>query len=185
MEYKLLISLGFIVGGVVAALIIGAVVNYFTKGIVKWAKARQDVGHQVMFAIKLAKLFLQVSILLIFITQATSMFGFDVLTQLTQKVALYLPKLIIASIIIIIGIYLAKLAETACLKTTLSQKKNIAIGAYALVLVLFILAGLEIAELQIKVLTETYKIVLYTVGAIAALAIGIPLGMRAGIRKAK
>ena len=175
--YTLITRVGIFVVGIIAALIVGAIFNHFTKGIKKWAKAREDVGPQFLLAVRVAKLFIQASVLLLFLTQSVSFYGLEVLTQLTQKAALYLPKLLVAGVVVLVGMYLSRIVSKKCMSLTWAEKKNLAVGVEVLILVTFILAALEIAGLQVQVFLETYRVVLYTIGVIVALAVGIPLGV--------
>lgn len=175
--YKLLAAAGTFVVGIIIALIVGAIINHFTKRMKKWAKTNADFGPQFLLAVRVGKIFIQLSIVLLFLTQSVAFFGLEILTRLTEQAALYLPRLLLAGTVFLVGMYLARMVARKVLHADFDHKNDVSIGLEVLILITFILAALEIAGLQVQVFMETYRVILYMLAAIVALGVGIPLSI--------
>ncbi len=113
-------------------------------------------------------------ILMIFITSSSEVLGLKVLTDMVQSMAALIPKLIVAAIMLLIGIYVAEALKEIIVKVCKSL--NIASGRligniiFGFFLIISLIASLKQAQIETSLLESSFNIII--AGVIFAFALG-------------
>jgi len=115
--------------------------------------------------------------LLVTFMVAINAVGLTVAADLLNKVVLYIPNVIAAIFILIIGMFVATLlrniVQTAANNAGLAQSKILSKVVEVIIVVFAIIVGLEQLNIGIKVTELTLSIILGTIGLGCALAFGL------------
>ena len=116
-------------------------------------------------------------ILIFFLMAACNLVGMPTASAALAQVAQYVPKLMVAALVILVGFLLADVLRgtiaTATVKAGIGYRQPLAIGVYYMLALLTVVAALE--QLEIKFELLNYAILL-AFGALA-LAVGLSVGL--------
>jgi len=144
------------------------------------AKLTKAVGHTNVPALlgELLKWF----VIIIFLEQAVSLVNLGSLTALLNAFVLWLPQLLVAIIVFLLGLAGAHLVEHKVLEHT--NLKGMKVSAKILkwiVILVVALVSLRQIGVDVAILENTFLVIVAALGAGVALALGIGLGL--GLKK--
>jgi hypothetical protein len=176
----LLIIVGILVGTAVVILfrrISASLVRYFqfysgSKGILK-------------ISLEFISWFSGMIVFLLFLRLALRIIGLDFTMQFVEQFLVILPNYVVATIIVLSGVYLSSLIRERAKKEEFEFKYPLLLLADFIINITFVLAALSHIGIDIAVFLELYKAILWSFALILALTVGIPAGLLAynGIRK--
>ena len=144
------------------------------------AKLTKAIGHTNVPALlgELLKWF----VIIIFLEQAVSLVNLGSLTALLNAFVLWLPQLLVAIIVFLLGLAGAHLVEHKVLEHT--NLKGMKVSAKILkwiVILVVALVSLRQIGVDVAILENTFLVIVAALGAGVALALGIGLGL--GLKK--
>lgn len=171
--------------GVFVALILGHAVRVILEKLrvdefVRKARLTKTIGHTHVPAI-VGELF-RWYIIILFLQQAVSLLQLGTLTALLDKFVNWLPHLLIAVIVLLLGIAVANYIQIK-IEEHSSQRGARASGAIlkVVIVVMVIILALDQIGVDVGILESTFLLILGALAIGIALALGIGLGL--GLRK--
>ena len=119
---------------------------------------------------KIVRIVLQALIIIFFVVEGVNMLGFSVLKDIGSNIIKYLPNVLAASIIFVLAVVLARLAENALQKTNLRSYTVLVKGLIFAAAGFMVLTQLGIAS---NIVTYAFIGVLAALGIAFAVAFGI------------
>lgn len=184
------ISLIVLIVGFIVAVIIKKVIGRVLKGI-KFNEVLDKVGIGEIFdkiGVKdvgqlLAKLTFWILLLFIFKT-AAGLMGVQDITDIVDKIIAFLPKLLIASIIMLVGFMVADMVRTIVFNALdnlgLDYAKGLAGIIFGFIFIVILTVALSQLEIQTELLNASVKIILGSLGLGLAICLGLGLKKMAG-----
>ena len=184
------ISLIVLIVGFIVAVIIKKVIGGVLKGI-KFNEVLDKVGIGEVFGkigVKdvgqlLAKLIFWILLLFIFKT-AAGLMGVQDITDIVDKIIAFLPKLLIASIIMLVGFMVADMVRTIVFSALdnlgLDYAKGLAGIIFGFIFIVILTVALSQLEIQTELLNASVKIILGSLGLGLAICLGLGLKKMAG-----
>lgn len=116
-------------------------------------------------------------ILMIFIISAADTLGLSTVSETINNFVLYLPKVIAAFLVIIVGLFVAQLlrsgVEAALGSINLGYERVVGNLIYAIVVVVVVSLGIGQLEIETDLLNQVVSIILLAAAASVALALGL------------
>ncbi len=167
----------FIVVGIVLSTVIVILLNRLVKKVLHYSQFYPESQGLVKYSLKFLVWFIWLVIVLLFITHALNLLRFDIISYLSTTLVLYTPKIIIAVILVLVGVFVSQVIRIRLNETDLQFKYYIGIVIEAITIITFGLTALEMLGVPITVFLELYKVILYTLGIMISLIVGIPIGI--------
>ncbi len=115
--------------------------------------------------------------MLIVIMITANVLGLNTLAQLMDKVVLYIPNVLVAIIILVIGALLAvfvqKVVETTAKNAGLTYAKGMGVVTHSILIIFAVIIALEQLKIGITILSQFLTIILGSIGLGLALAFGL------------
>jgi len=178
--------LGLIVA--IIFIIIGALLGDAIKKLVEkvlntakldeWAKEhklKESVGG--VHLSELAGTFIKWYIILIFLTQAAEFVALGSLRTFMLALVYYIPIVLAALIIVVLGLLLAKFLRNKIEATNHKYKRTIAVAVEILVIYLAAIIGLRRVGIDVSVLEQAFLIAFTAFVLVVALILGISFGL--------
>jgi uncharacterized protein YneF (UPF0154 family) len=177
---NLLIFLAVGLIGAVIAVTIGVIINhYITKKLInKWIK--KEIPQMTSFyekSIKLVIIAFQLIILLFFFSITADFLQLETLNSIISNLFSLVPIIAIAIIILIFGLTISKFISSKIISINSEYSSFIAIFIEFVIIYATVLTTLEFFNVKATPFLEIFKVILYTGAAIAAISIGIPIGI--------
>jgi hypothetical protein len=116
-------------------------------------------------------------IIFLFLFEALSVFQIYLLNEIVRLSVLFLPKLAIASIILIIGGLVASIISQKIKESDLIGKEIISTTFVFVFMFAVILSALEVIDIKLTPIQDLFRALVYSFGFAVALAIGISFGL--------
>ncbi len=175
-------TLVMIVGAVLAFLFGFLASRYIKKKIEPWLK--EKTPEDAIYYIKLLNLLVlvfQAIIILFFFSISARLLNIEIVVYLLDRILNIARSIIIAIIVAIIGFTLAKIVsiKVSNLNFGPNPEYSVLISIFAEFIVLYatVLTILEHFNIKATPFFEIFRMLLYMLGAIIALIIGIPIGL--------
>jgi len=167
---------GFIIGKVVGKLIAAIIRKTGLINVIRGSKAQEQTKKTGFILVTFIELIVRWTIYLIAITQAIEILGLEQFTSFTQDIVKYLPNVIVALVIVIIGFVVAEKAVVA-LEDFFAESKlprNIIISNSVRYFIYIIVVIMALSQLKISTL------VLVVIAAVLSIlgAIFVMMGAR-------
>jgi len=188
---NIVIGLIILLVGFIVASIFKIVVSKFLGGI-KFDEFLDKVGIGAVFSkigVKdgvsklLAKIIFWVIMLFIFKNAANQM-GIEDISNIIDKIVAFLPKVLIATIIMLVGFMVADMVQNVVHKTLeglgLDYAKVLANILFGFIFVIVLTVALSQLEIETELLNASVKIVLASLGLGLAICLGLGLKRMAG-----
>ncbi|MEM4326828.1 MAG: hypothetical protein QXZ13_01510 [Candidatus Diapherotrites archaeon] len=171
----LLVILGYLVG-----LIFGRFVQQVLEKAKfdHWLEKISKVGHplgKITIAELVGKL-VKWYVFIVFVASAAHFVQLQVVAELLQGFAMWAPHLIVATIIMAIGFFLAELARKEVLSFKAESAKVLSLGAKYFVLIYFALMALR--ELGLNIFLAEATLLIVIAGIVLTFAIGFGLALK-------
>ncbi len=185
-------SLPGIVGGVVV-LLVGYIVAAVVAAALRKALRKLDFNHWVVVrtglkmivgdlrATELAALITKWSVFALFFAPAARLFNLEPLSAFLVSLALWIPNLILALLIVLFGLVVAEYLAEVILSTRVKGVKLFADMTKIIVLFLTALVALQQVGLQIAIVQSTFLILLS--GAVFGVSLAVGIGFGLGLQK--
>jgi hypothetical protein len=142
-------------------------------GIAKFLK-KGDVKYQLSELIALIIYWL---LMLIVIMLTANVLGLDAVADLMDKIVLYIPNVLAAMIVLVIGAlfatFLRKVVETTSKNAGLTHAKQMGMLTHTIIMVFAVIIALEQLRIGITVLSQCITIIIGSIGLALALAFGL------------
>ncbi|MFH2137237.1 MAG: hypothetical protein ABII88_01845 [Candidatus Omnitrophota bacterium] len=116
-------------------------------------------------------------LMLIVIMVTANVLGLTTVAELIDKIVIYIPNVIAALMILVIGalfaVFLRKVVETTAKNAGLSHAKTMGMLTHTIILVFAVIIALEQLKIGITVLSQFITIILGSIGLALALAFGL------------
>ena len=173
----------FLVGWLIAVLV-GKLAYHIVK-ILQIDRALEGVGFKKVwersgFKLNSAYFFFELVkwfFIVVFLMSATNILGLDEVSQFLNTVVLYIPNVIVAAIVLMIGILVARFLEGLVLASVRAARLVSANFLGALTKWSVVVFSLLIALVQLGIAEDIIRIVVVGVVAAAALGLGLAFGL--------
>lgn len=182
-EYVSVVFAGsFVILGVVLGAAAAILMRKLARasGLVAWAEANPDYEKLVKRSANFIIAFVSVIIVLLFSAEGLKVLELDILSRLLEVLTQSIQRWIVAFVVLIAGVYVAKIAKTKILETPIEYNQHAAVLVQFVLIITFALTALEIGGIPMTAFMELYKVALYTLGIMVALIVGIPIGLSLG-----
>lgn len=169
---------------VMAGWILGTILKHIVANILKalqlddWAakhKLKDAVGGVPLS--RLAGSFVKWYVIFLFLQVASFVIGLEPLTAFLNAVVLWLPRLIAAALLMVLGLLVAKFVRDKIMATNITHRKTASAILEFLVLYMAFVLALENASLQVTILVEAFKIAFTAFAIMLAIILGIGFGL--------
>jgi len=173
----------FLVGWLIAVLV-GKLAYHIVK-ILQIDRALEGVGFKKVwersgFKLNSAYFFFELVkwfFIVVFLMSATNILGLDEVSQFLNTVVLYIPNVIVAAIVLMIGILVARFLEGLVLASVRAARLVSANFLGALTKWSVVVFSLLVALVQLGIAEDIIRIVVVGVVAAAALGLGLAFGL--------
>jgi len=173
----------FLVGWLIAVLV-GKLAYHIVK-ILQIDRALEGVGFKKVwersgFKLNSAYFFFEMVkwfFIVVFLMSATNILGLDEVSQFLNTVVLYIPNVIVATIVLMIGILVARFLEGLVLASVRAARLVSANFLGALTKWSVVVFSLLVALVQLGIAEDIIRIVVVGVVAAAALGLGLAFGL--------
>ncbi len=167
-----------VVGWLVGKIVGGIVTEAFRKA--KSDKWLKDHGiHDALGGIELAKLMGTITkwyVIVVFLGQVTAYIRLQALQIFLQQLVGYLPALIGAFLVLIVGLLIGEYAKINIMKVKFTYKDLMARAAKFLIVYFALVIGLETANFSVAILRDAFRIGFTALAISVAIVVGISLG---------
>jgi len=115
--------------------------------------------------------------IIVFLMSAANILGLNEVSQFLRTVVLYIPNVIIAAVILMIGLLVAKFLESLVLASVRAAELASANFLAALTKWSVVVFSLLVALVQLGIAEDIIRIVVVGIVAAAALALGLAFGL--------
>ncbi len=116
-------------------------------------------------------------IMLIVIMITANVLGLTIVAELLDKIVLYIPNVLAAMIVLVIGslfaVFLRRVVETTAENAGLSHSRGLGMLVHVIIVVFAVIIALEQLRIGITILSQFLTIILGSVGLALALAFGL------------
>jgi len=175
----IILLIGWIISGVIKSLVTKALKTIKLDGLAERIEldtllAKGGMTYTVSELIGV--IFYWIGILVTFVV-AMNAIGLPVAAELLNKVILYVPNIIVAIFILILGMFMStvlkNIVQTAAANTGVSQSSLLARIVETVVIVFVVMIALDQLGINTKVIEDNLKIIIATLGLGLALAFGL------------
>ena len=115
-------------------------------------------------------------IIAVFLAQATKTFQLEILGDFLNRLALFIPVVLVALVIIAIGLLIARYVRNALEVTTHSHRKTIALVVEIAIVYLSVVVGLGSVGIDVSILEDVFRIAFTAFALTIAIIAGISFG---------
>jgi len=170
-----------IVGGILISTIVIIVLTRFFNKIVKFFELYPESKGILNFSLRFISWFVGVIIFLIFLRLALKLLDLEFTMKITENIIKIVPKYIIATLLILAGVYTTKLIRERSKDYRFEFKERVLLIMGFIVHMTFMFTALYTIGVNMAFFLEFYKIVLWVIGGIVALIISMTIGIPLGI----
>jgi hypothetical protein len=177
----LIIAILILIIGYVVAYVIGHAVRLLLMKVglekqVEKAKLTKAIGN-----IRLSSVFGEITkwyIFLIFLSAAVDIVELGTLSMILRQLVLWIPNVIAGALILIFGLFIAHYVSMKIKQhAEMSGAKTLSNVTYAVIVVIVTLIALEQIGINVSILTNTFLIIVASLGLGFALAVGLSFGL--------
>lgn len=179
-DYALLLKFLFILGiGILIAVLVKILIKKFSARLIypQIRKSSIKSYRRTQSMINLTSSIIQWFIIFIFLMEAVSVFEISLMNQLIIRIGNFLPNLIVAFVIIIIGIIISNAISKKILDLDFNKSKLVAKIFEIFFISAVILSSLEVIGIELGPFRDIFRAGIYAFTISFALAIGIGLGL--------
>ncbi|MEK6973105.1 MAG: hypothetical protein AABW72_03635 [archaeon] len=171
----IIVLIGWIIGKVIKKIIVTLIQQTKIDEWVEEQNLTAAIGGQKISNI--VGSFLKWYIIAIFLIQAVTAFQLTVLQEFLTVLAYYIPQIIVALLILVIGLLIGRYVRNIVDATTYFHKRTIGIIAEVIIIYVAIVLGLDtIQGVDVTILLDAFRISLLAFTLTIAIIVGITLG---------
>ena len=180
----------YLIGAVVVLIVgyfVGLALGHVSRvillrlGFDKWIE-REQISKKRVHGSAIVGEFIKWFTFVAFLTQAVSLIKFDTISSLLSRFALWLPNVLFAAAVLIVGLALAHFVESKVTRASeLSSVRFTAKVLKIILMIIFVVVALRLVLPQVTLLENLVLIIVAALGVGIALALGIGFGL--GMKK--
>ncbi len=176
----------YLIGAIVVLIVgyfVGLALGHVSKvillrlGFDRWIEREQITKRRVHASLMVGE-FVKWFTFIVFLTQAVALVKFDAIANLLTRFTLWLPNVLLAAAVMIVGIGLSHFVESRIDRATeLASVRFTAKVLKGILVVIFVIVGLKLVIPQIGLLENLVLIIVGSLAVGIALALGIGFGL--------
>ncbi len=176
----------FLIGAIVVLIVgyfVGLALGHVTRvillrlGLDKWIEREQITKKKVHASLMIGE-FVKWFTFIVFLTQAVALVKFDSIANLLERFTLWLPNVLWAAAVMIVGIGISHFVESRIDRATeLSSVRFTAKVLKGILVIIFVVVGLKLVIPEISLLENLIMIIIGALAVGIALALGIGFGL--------
>ncbi len=162
-----------VIGGIIISFLIKHLIRKSINKFILKKVFKKDINlyETSILITKITTEILQWLLILIFINYAVTILGFSISSNLFSYIKKEIPKITIFIIIILVGVIISKIVASSIKRSNIENNEKISLLAEIIIDTAFILSALEYTGIKATAILETFKVVLYVLGAIIIILI--------------
>ena len=164
--------------GVICGIVAYLVMNRISKKLIWFFQLYPESQLIINLASKFISGFVSIIIFLLFLRKGLLIAGLDFTSKFIEDTILILPKYLTAVIIIIFGKFAIKIMDNVVEKYDFEYKQEFLAIVNTILLIAFILTAFFMIGINVDIFSEIFKTIVFSLGMMIALIIGIPVGLR-------
>jgi len=177
MSDDLIYPLLLVVSGILTSGVIIILADRFFRTILRYFDLYPESRGVIRFSFKIVSRLIGVVVFLLFLRLALKALGLDFTTAFVGEIIHKTPNYITAAVIIALGFYLSRVLKESARSSEFEFKGHLLLFADLIIHTTFILTALLTIGIDITVFLELYKILLWLVGILFVLIIGLSVGI--------
>lgn len=178
MNESLLNMILIIVIGTLVSLTVFFILNKSIKKIIWFFQLYPESQSMLNFSLKFISGFISTIVFLLFLRVGLRQAGLEFTSKFIEDTILILPKYIFAISILLLGKYATKITDGIFEKYSFKYKQEFLAVVNMIFFLTFVITSLSIIGVNVDIFSEIFKTIIFSLGLIIALIIGIPVGLR-------
>lgn len=178
MNENLLNMILIVVIGTLVSLAVFFILNKSIKKIIWFFQLYPESQSVLNFSLKFISGFTSMIIFLLFLRIGLRQAGLEFTSKFIEDTILVLPKYIFAILILLLGKYATKITDGIFEKYSFGYKQEFLAVINMIFFLTFVITSLSIIGVNVDIFSEIFKTIIFSLGLIIALIIGIPVGLR-------
>ena len=129
------------------------------------------------YSLRFISWFTGIAAFLVFLRLALRMFGLEFTSLLVEQLINILPHYVLAIVIVLSGVYVSRTISERARNSVFEYKPQLLFLVGFIINMTFILTALLQIGVDITVFLELFRVIMWVLGLIVVLLIGIPLGL--------
>ncbi len=166
---------------IVAGVLFGTLVIIFltrvSNRLLRFFQFYPESQEILWYSLRFISWFTGIAGFLVFLRLALRLIGLEVTTRLVEQLINALPHYVLAVVIALSGVYVSRTISERARNSVFEYKPQLLFLVGFIINMTFILTALLQIGVDITVFLELFRVILWVLGLIVVLLIGIPLGL--------
>lgn len=166
---------------IVAGVLFGTLVIIFltrvSNSLLRFFQFYPESQEILRYSLRFISWFTGLAAFLVFLRLALRLIGLEVTTLLIEQLINALPHYVLAVVIVLGGVYVSRTIRERARNSSFEYKPQLVFLVDFIINMAFILTALLQIGVDITVFLELFRVILWVLGLIVVLLIGIPLGL--------
>jgi len=166
---------------IVAGVLFGTLVIIFltrvSNRLLRFFQFYPESQEILWYSLRFISWFTGIAGFLVFLRLALRLIGLEVTTLLVEQLINALPHYVLAVVIVLSGVYVSRTISERARNSVFEYKPQLLFLVGFIINMTFILTALLQIGVDITVFLELFRVILWVLGLIVVLLIGIPLGL--------
>jgi len=166
---------------IVAGVLFGTLVIIFltrvSNRLLRFFQFYPESQEILWYSLRFISWFTGIAGFLVFLRLALRLIGLEVTTRLVEQLINALPHYVLAVVIVLSGVYVSRTISERARNSVFEYKPQLLFLVGFIINMTFILTALLQIGVDITVFLELFRVILWVLGLIVVLLIGIPLGL--------